>query len=88
MLTLEKDLTFGDLQQMIQTAVNVPPKRQKIRVGFPPKELKPPADSDRDQIINLQHGDKIALEVLPDPVINTGRSKSLGKCEGQGHSVL
>ncbi|XP_033752592.1 deubiquitinating protein VCIP135-like [Pecten maximus] len=76
MLTLDKDLTFDGLQQMIQSAVDVPPSRQKIRVGFPPKELKPPADSDSDQLLNLQHGDKIAVEVLPDPLSNEGRSKS------------
>ncbi|XP_060086335.1 deubiquitinating protein VCPIP1-like [Ylistrum balloti] len=77
MLTLDKDLTFNDLQQMIHSAVDVPPKRQKIRVGFPPKELKPPPESESDRLINLQHGDKIALEVLPDPLSNVAKSKSL-----------
>ncbi|XP_069134071.1 deubiquitinating protein VCPIP1-like [Argopecten irradians] len=76
MLTLTEDLTFDGLQQRIQSSVNVPPSRQKIRIGFPPKELKPPAEADSDKLLNIQHGDKISVEVLPDPSSVGGRSKS------------
>ncbi|XP_062611900.1 deubiquitinating protein VCPIP1-like [Saccostrea cucullata] len=65
MLTVEGQVNFKTLQDMIYKAVKVPPERQKIRIGFPPKELKRPSDSDINEPIPLAHGDKISLEILP-----------------------
>lgn len=66
MLTLMKDLTYTELQQQIEGAVGVPPARQKMRLGFPPQELKAPGAGEQDNIVQIAHGDKILLEVLPD----------------------
>lgn len=66
MLTLVKDVTYKELQKLIYQAVDVPADKQKIRVGFPPKLLEPPADGKQEEIVHLNHGDKIALEVLPN----------------------
>lgn len=66
MLTLVKDVTYTELQKLIYQAVDVPADKQKIRVGFPPKLLEPAADGEEEVIVPLHHGDKIALEVLPD----------------------
>ena len=67
MLTLVSEVTFSELQKLIYQAVDVPADRQKIRMGFPPKILEPPGEGEEDTVIPLQHGDKIALEILPDP---------------------
>ena len=67
MLTLVSDVTFFELQKLIYQAVDVSADRQKIRMGFPPKILEPPGEGEEDIAIALQHGDKIALEILPDP---------------------
>ena len=67
MLTLVSDVSFSELQKLIYQAVDVPADRQKIRMGFPPKILEPPGEGEEENIIALQHGDKITLEILPDP---------------------
>lgn len=58
-------MNFERLQDMIYKAVKVPPERQRIRIGFPPKELKRPSGSDLHEPIPLAHGDKISLEIIP-----------------------
>lgn len=65
MLSVEGQVNFDTLQNMIYKAVKVPPERQRIRIGFPPKELKRPSDSDINEPIPLSHGDKISLEIIP-----------------------
>jgi len=65
-MTLVKDVTYTELQKLIYEAVKVSAERQKIRVGFPPKLLQPAAEGQQEVIVPLNHGDKIALEVLPD----------------------
>lgn len=66
MLTLVKDVTYSELQNLIYESVGVPVDRQKIRVGFPPKLLEAPVDGEEEKVVPLHHGDKIALEILPD----------------------
>ncbi|KAL3842550.1 hypothetical protein ACJMK2_020546 [Sinanodonta woodiana] len=63
-LSLVKDVTYKELQKLIFQAVYVPADQQKIRIGFPPKVLDPPEVE--SQIIPLQHGDKVSLEILLD----------------------
>lgn len=65
MLTVEGQVNYVALQNMIYRAVKIPPERQKIRIGFPPKELKRPSDADINEPIPLAHGDKISLEIIP-----------------------
>ncbi|KAH3870693.1 hypothetical protein DPMN_033884 [Dreissena polymorpha] len=65
MLTLVEEVTYSALQRLIYEAVNVPEDRQRLRMGFPPKLLEaPPAG--KEQVLDIKHGDKIALEILPD----------------------
>lgn len=66
MLSLVNDVTYSELQKLIYQAVEVPAERQKIRVGFPPKLLEAPPEGKDRKVVPLHHGDKIALEILPD----------------------
>ncbi|KAL4225382.1 Deubiquitinating protein [Mactra antiquata] len=76
MLTLVKDVTYSELQKLIYEAVGVPAIRQKIRVGFPPKLLGEPAEGEEEKILTLHHGDKLALEVIPDVIHSVKESSS------------
>jgi hypothetical protein len=66
MLTLVKDVTYAELQKLVFQTVDVPSDRQKLRVGFPPKLLEASQPGEEEKIVPLRHGDKIALEILPD----------------------
>ncbi|XP_060561991.1 deubiquitinating protein VCPIP1-like isoform X2 [Ruditapes philippinarum] len=66
MLTLVKDVTYAELQKLVFQTVDVPSDRQKLRVGFPPKLLEATPAGEEEKIVPLRHGDKIALEILPD----------------------
>ena len=66
MLTLVKDVTYAELQKLIFQTVDVPAERQKLRVGFPPKLLEASPPGEEEKVVPLRHGDKIALEILPD----------------------
>ena len=81
MLSLVADVTFSKLQKLIYQAVDVPADRQRIRVGFPPKTLDPPMEGEEETIIPLQHGDKVAVEVLPDQKqqVQAGPSHGTGR---------
>lgn len=69
MLTLSKEVTHAELQQKIFEAVGVLPRQQKLRIGFPPHELKPPPPGEENKMVPIVHGDKISLEILPDSVL-------------------
>jgi len=43
----------------------VPPSRQKLRSGFPPRELVAPSDPTLP--VALANGDKVSLDILPAP---------------------
>ena len=62
MLTVDKDVTFTELQKLIYKAVRVPGERQKISVGFPPTLLV--QEDFEKKIVPLHHGDTITLEIL------------------------
>lgn len=86
MLTLTKDLTFAELQALIERAVDVPPAQQKLRRGFPPQELRAPAEGEEDQILPISHGDKILLEILPaEPAPTASTSASSQDENPAGH---
>ncbi|CAL1543504.1 unnamed protein product, partial [Lymnaea stagnalis] len=63
-LDLPSECTFLELQSLITDAVDVPSAKQKIRYGFPPRELKPPATPEGDYKVPIQPGDKITLDIL------------------------
>ena len=64
MLTLTNDVNYEELTSVIESEVGVPRDRQRIRIGFPPKELKPPVPGEEGKPIPLKHGDKIMLEAI------------------------
>ncbi len=43
----------------------IPLERQKLRSGFPPRELHPP--SDPSQPVALVNGEKVSVDILPAP---------------------
>uniref|UniRef100_A0A665UR99 Deubiquitinating protein VCPIP1 n=1 Tax=Echeneis naucrates TaxID=173247 RepID=A0A665UR99_ECHNA len=67
MLTLQVHTTFSELQRSIANQFSVPPSQQFIRYGFPPKELVPPKDSEENEPVALQHGDRVTVEILRGP---------------------
>ncbi|XP_042354311.1 deubiquitinating protein VCPIP1 [Plectropomus leopardus] len=67
MLTLQVHTTFSELQRSIANQFGVPPAQQCIRYGFPPKELLPPKDSEENEPVALQHGDRVTVEILRGP---------------------
>ncbi|TNN32920.1 Deubiquitinating protein VCIP135 [Liparis tanakae] len=67
MLTLRLRTTFSELQASISGQFGVPPARQCIRHGFPPRELPPPAAGEEDEPAALRHGDRVTVEILRAP---------------------
>ena len=64
MLSLPGEVTYEQLKKLIAENVDVPPHCQRLRAGFPPKELKQPENT--KEFIPLHHGDKINVEILTD----------------------
>ncbi|XP_062386813.1 deubiquitinating protein VCPIP1 [Sardina pilchardus] len=63
-LTLQPRTNHTELQSAIAAAFAIPPARQRIRAGFPPRPLLPPADASDDTPVPLQHGERVSVEVL------------------------
>ncbi len=66
MLTLEGDTTYASLQSRLELELGVPPASQRIKYGFPPRELKAPNEGNEEEDLPLQHGDRVTVEVLPE----------------------
>ncbi|XP_028834527.1 deubiquitinating protein VCIP135 [Denticeps clupeoides] len=64
MLTLRPLTSYAELQRSIAAEFGVPPQRQYIRYGFPPRELPPPPHGAENEPVALQHGDRVTVEVL------------------------
>lgn len=58
--TLSNLSTFIDLQLMIEQELGIPSEQQKLRWGFPPKELCRPEDPSTP--LPLSHGERISVE--------------------------
>lgn len=52
--------TFHDLQRMIERELDIPASEQKLRWGFPPKELLAPEDPGAP--LPLSHGERVSVE--------------------------
>ena len=65
-LSLEGDTTYSDLQAKLESELNVAPQRQRIKHGFPPRELVAPSEDKQDEPLPIQHGDRLTVEILPD----------------------
>ncbi|XP_059161948.1 deubiquitinating protein VCPIP1-like isoform X2 [Physella acuta] len=66
-LDIPSECSFTELQKLIGIAVDVPPTNQRIRHGFPPRELKPPARAEEDYKVPIQSGDKVMLDIIHPP---------------------
>ncbi len=71
MVSLSADTTFSGLQDVLARETGVPAPRQRLRSGFPPRELLPPPEGHEGDPVPLQNGDKVTVEVLPDPIQGT-----------------
>uniref|UniRef100_T1J3E2 Uncharacterized protein n=1 Tax=Strigamia maritima TaxID=126957 RepID=T1J3E2_STRMM len=63
-LSLESITTVKRLKQELEDRLGIPMAQQKILYGFPPREFTPSGDGCS---LPFQHGDKLSVEVLPDP---------------------
>lgn len=62
----------------------VPVERQKLRSGFPPRELHPPEDP--TQPVALVNGEKVSVDILPAPAMPPSEEasyKTRGEVAGQ-----
>ena len=64
-MTFPECVSYAQLKNSISEEFGIASERQKIRHGFPPKELCPP-DGDVDDVVPLQHGDKLSVEILAE----------------------
>lgn len=55
MLELAPPVLYSDLQAAIEKKLRIAPTNQRIRLGFPPKELRLQPDEE----VPLKHGDKV-----------------------------
>ncbi|GIY94825.1 hypothetical protein CEXT_484631 [Caerostris extrusa] len=88
-LTLsESGITYTKLQEWIRDNFSIPIPNQRIKIGFPPKLLEAPLNSDTP--LSLKHGDRLMVENCPKQVTNriagapyvrnTARDFSAQKC--------
>ncbi|XP_061425634.1 deubiquitinating protein VCPIP1 isoform X2 [Lethenteron reissneri] len=63
-LTLLPSTTFAELRASVEREFGIPVTEQRIRFGFPPRELSAPAPGDEDRPLPLQHGERISVESL------------------------
>ncbi|XP_019851334.1 PREDICTED: deubiquitinating protein VCIP135-like isoform X2 [Amphimedon queenslandica] len=59
-ITLKMEDTFHDFQIMIEKELGIPLSQQKLRWGFPPKELLAPEDPRAP--LPLSHGERVSVE--------------------------
>ncbi|XP_043921815.1 deubiquitinating protein VCPIP1-like [Protopterus annectens] len=85
-LTLQPSTTFADLQESIAKEFKVPPHLQSIHCGFPPKELLPPKEEEKNEPVSLQHGDRVTVEILKD-VKDTADEVNLHASVSVAHSI-
>ena len=60
-------MTYAQLLEHLEKELKVGKSRMKLRHGFPPKELGPPAEGEGVMAVPLQHGDRLAVEIAADP---------------------
>ena len=73
-LTLTPSATFTDLQIMIEQELGIPPLEQKLRWGFPPKELCP--SEDPSSPLALSHGERVSVERIASVTSNESPERS------------
>ena len=78
---LSSNMTYKDLQDAISSNFNIPAELQRIKYGFPRKELKPPNKDDEANVVPLQHGDSVFVEEINEhqKFPGTGTSSSMLK---------
>jgi len=71
MLTLPLTVTYASITDQLSRELDTPLGRLKIKHGFPPKVLQAPADDvdGDDVIVPIQHGDRLSVEIAPEPGI-------------------
>ncbi len=67
MLTLDAEMTHAALQERLVAELGIPAHRQRIKYGFPPRDLQPPPEGQEGDLVPLQHGDRLTIQILPEP---------------------
>ncbi|KAG0437708.1 hypothetical protein HPB47_017319 [Ixodes persulcatus] len=57
--------TLSELEAWVESEFGVPPLRQQLKSGVPPREIRAPEG--RGGRLALSHGDRVTVEVLRDP---------------------
>lgn len=58
----EEGVSYGQLQEWIRNEFQIPVRHQRIKLGFPPKEIQPSGDTNK-QMLPLKHGDRLMVEI-------------------------
>ncbi|GBM38732.1 Deubiquitinating protein VCIP135 [Araneus ventricosus] len=64
----ENGISYTQLQEWIKDKFSIPIPNQRIKIGFPPKELEAPVNS--TQPLPLKHGDRLVVENCPKQTAN------------------
>ncbi|XP_041466903.1 deubiquitinating protein VCPIP1-like isoform X1 [Lytechinus variegatus] len=65
-LVLAGSTTYSQLQTLIESKFHIAPAKQRIKYGFPPKELRAPPSGEEGSSLPLRNGDKVTVEVIQD----------------------
>ncbi|XP_033112608.1 deubiquitinating protein VCIP135-like [Anneissia japonica] len=68
-LTIATTTTFHQFQQHIEDALHIPAPQQRIKYGYPPKEMKPPQEGAEQVPLSLQNGDRVMVEIIKGSAI-------------------
>ncbi|XP_035209303.1 deubiquitinating protein VCIP135-like, partial [Stegodyphus dumicola] len=75
-LTLsEKGISYHELQEWIMKEFHIPVASQRIKWGFPPKDLQ--ASCDTNQMLPLKHGDRLIVEKIKSNEATKSLSSSI-----------
>ncbi len=55
-------MTYSQLQEEIKENLGIPCENQQIKIGFPPKLIKPPENE--TESLALKHGDRVLVEEI------------------------
>eukprot|EP00731_Ephydatia_muelleri_P024943 Em0017g26a len=66
-LSLEHSTTYSKLQEAIHQELGILPSLQRLRAGFPPQELRPPADPNSPLSINT--GECVLVDVVGGAIL-------------------
>ena len=67
---------------MCVSPLSIPAEQQRLRWGFPPRELRPSVDTTHP--VELANGERVSVDVVASAVVKGGGEKGGGEDEGGG----